>query len=66
MSKTLGQLAQQFAYLNVPTGAIGEKLEYIELTRTEVLALVPEEKYQRDERAKKTNMAISTIPNFIE
>lgn len=47
MSKTLGQLAQQFAYLNVPTGAIGEKLEYIELTRTEVLALVPEEKYQR-------------------
>ena len=47
MSKTLGQLAQQFAYLNVPTGAIGEKLEYTELTRPEVLALVPEEKYQR-------------------
>ena len=47
MSKTLGQLAQQFAYLNVPTGAIGNKLEYIELTRAEVLALVPEEKYQR-------------------
>jgi len=47
MSKTLGQLAQQFAYLNVPTGAIGNKLEYIELTRTEVLSLVPEEKYQR-------------------
>lgn len=47
MSKTLGQLAQQFAYLNVPTGAIGNKLEYTELTRAEVLALVPEEKYQR-------------------
>lgn len=47
MSKTLGQLAQQFAYLNVPTGAIGEKLDYIKLTRAEVLALVPEEKYQR-------------------
>jgi len=47
MSKTLGQLARQFAYLNVPTGAIGEKLEYIELTRDEVLDLVPEEKYQR-------------------
>lgn len=47
MSKTLGQLAQQFAYLNVPTGAMGEKLEYTELTHAEVLALVPEEKYQR-------------------
>jgi len=47
MSKTLGQLAQKFAYLNVPTGAIGKKLEYIELTRDEVLDLVPEEKYQR-------------------
>ena len=47
MSKTLGQLAQQFAYLNVPIGAKGSKLEYIELTRTEVLELVPEEKYQR-------------------
>lgn len=47
MSKTLGQLAQQFAYLNVPTGAIGNKLEYIKLTRDEVLELVPEEKYQR-------------------
>lgn len=47
MSKTLGQLAQQFSYLNVPIGAIGNKLEYIELTRDEVLELVPEEKYQR-------------------
>lgn len=47
MSKTLEQLAQQFAYLNVPTGAIGIKLEYIELTRTEVLSLTPDEKYQR-------------------
>ena len=42
MSKTLEQLAQQFAYLNVPTGATGVKLEYIELTRTEVLLLIPD------------------------
>lgn len=47
MSKTLEQLAQKFAYLNVPTGAIGIKLEYKELTRTEVLSLIPDEKYQR-------------------
>jgi hypothetical protein len=47
MSKTLEQLAQQFAYLNVPTGAMGVKLEYKELTRTEVQILLPEVKYQR-------------------
>jgi hypothetical protein len=33
MSKTLDQLAQQFAYLNVPTGAIGVKLEYLYQTK---------------------------------
>lgn len=47
MSKTLGQLAQQFSYLNVPTGATGIRLEYIELTRAEVLLLIPDDKYQR-------------------
>jgi len=47
MSSTLGQLAQKFSYLNVPIGAIGAKLEYKELTRTEVLSLIPDEKYQR-------------------
>tara|TARA_B100000131_G_scaffold256432_1_gene251179 strand:+ start:295 stop:1287 length:993 start_codon:yes stop_codon:yes gene_type:complete len=47
MSKTLGDLAQQFAYLNVPTGTKGTKLEHIPFTREEVMELIPEEKYQR-------------------
>ena len=47
MTKTLGDLAQQFAYLNVPTGTIGIKLEHIPFTRDEVRKCIPEEKYQR-------------------
>lgn len=47
MTKTLGDLAQQFAYLNVPTGTEGTKLDHVPFTRDEVLELVPEEKYQR-------------------
>jgi hypothetical protein len=47
MSKTLGQLAQQFAYLNVPTGTIGEKLIYLEQPRSEIEKLYVADEYQR-------------------
>ncbi len=47
MSKTLGDLSQQFSYINVSEGTIGVPLKYKEFTRDEVIDLVSEEKYQR-------------------
>ena len=47
MSKTIGELSQQFSYINVPEGTIGVPLKYKEYTRDEIINLVSEEKYQR-------------------
>tara|TARA_B100000579_G_C22705204_1_gene791730 strand:- start:50 stop:1021 length:972 start_codon:yes stop_codon:yes gene_type:complete len=47
MSKTIGELSQQFSYINVPEGTIGVPLKYKEYTRDEIIDLVSEEKYQR-------------------
>ena len=47
MSKTLGQLAQEKKHLNVPTGTIGSKLEYLPQPRGVVEKFKVDDQYQR-------------------
>ena len=47
MSKTLGELSQEFSYVNVQKGTIGTPLKYKDYTKDEIQDLVSEHKYQR-------------------
>lgn len=62
MSKTLAHLAQKFQYLNIPTGAIGDKLHYVEEERSEVEKMIIDDEYQR--LTSKSNLKKQGILNW--